>query len=685
MSYFVTGLSGFIGNQFLEYLNKREGTIYALVRESSVKKLDDLRHKYGVPADKLVPVVGDLNEPLLGVAADKIGEIKDVDGFYHLGAIYDLSADQAQQQKSNVEGTKEAVKLAEKIGAKCFHHVSSIVAAGFYEGTFTEEMFYEAKDLDKNPYFLTKHLSEKVVREDCSIPWRVYRPGIVIGHSETGWINKIDGPYYFFNIINKMSELLPRWVPLPKYKGNPTNVVPVDFVAKAMDHIGHQPGLDGKCFHLTDPKAKTFGQVMNEFLKAAKGPTMQLDIPAERLKDFLPMGWRMFLNNKAIVSRVKMQAAENIGIPKEVLLTEDLNTTYDCANTLAALEGSGIAVPDLRTYARRLWNYWEQHLNPEHQAPFYLSDVVKGQTVIVTGGSEGIGKQVATNCVEAGAKVILVARTQEKLDAAQAELSANGGDVHTYSCDLTDMEACDAVIDKILDDHGHVDVLVNNAGRSIRRSLKLTYDRFHDFERVMQVNYFSAVRLAMRLMPSMTERKSGHIVNISSIVALGFGSPRFSSYVASKTALDAWSNTAAIEYAKDKISFTNIHMPLVRTKMIEATTQYQNVNVLNVNQAGRLVDQAIINKPREINTFTGTFMRHLGVYAPDLNKLILSTLYQMTDDSEAAKAAASKAAVEAAAKQPLTVAEKAMDALQKLQLDKETLESINQVLQGYHT
>ena len=197
----------------------------------------------------------------------------------------------------------------------------------------------------------------------------------------------------------------------------------------------------------------------------------------------------------------------------------------------------------------------------------------------------------------------------------------------------------------------------------------------------MQLNYFSAVKLTMRLLPSMVERKRGHVVNISTIAAMGKGSPRFSSYTASKTALDSWANSAALEYAGDNIAFTNIHMPLVRTKMIAATTSYSDINVLSTKEAVRLINDAIVYRPAEVNTMTGTIVRQLGILSPKLNKLIFSTLYQITDDSEAAKASAHPTAEQ----DKNVVATKAMDALQQLHLDKETLESINNILRGYHT
>jgi NAD(P)-dependent dehydrogenase (short-subunit alcohol dehydrogenase family) len=675
MNYFLTGVTGFIGSEFLETLLRREGTIYALVRPQSVNKIDDLSHQLRVPEGKLVAVPGDLSLPGLGLTDQDVAALKgNIDAFYHLGAIYDLAADEASQQETNVNGTREAVGLAQAIGAGCFHHVSSIAAAGFYSGTFTEDMFDEAVDVDKNAYFQTKHVSEGVVRDECKIPWRIYRPGIVVGNSKTGRISKIDGPYYFFHILDKIAEVLPRWAPLPKYVGNDFNIVPVDYIAATLDHIGHQDGLDGKCFHLTDPNPQSMGAVLNEFLKAAKGPTMTLDVPLERLKDFMPEGVKAFNQDTEVVQRLKEQFYENVDLPRQLVITEDLDTHYDCSNTLAALAGTSIEVPRLKDYAATLWSYWDLHLHPKHSKPRYLEDAVAGKHVLITGGSEGIGKQASENFARAGARVIVVARSQDKLDAAVNEIKAAGGDAHSYSCDLTNLDACDELIDKVLAEHGHIDILLNNAGRSIRRSLKLTYDRFHDFERVMQLNYFTAVRLIMKVLPSMVDRGQGHVINISSIAAMGQGSARFSSYVASKSALDAFSKSAAIEYMGDNIAFTNIHMPLVRTAMIEATTSYKNVDVLTPEQAGELITDAAMNRPVEVNTSTGELMRLLNMFAPDLYLLLMGTVYQMTEDSAAARGTTRR-----------TVAEKAMDALKELELDAKTLESVSNILKGYHS
>ena len=240
MTYFVTGATGFIGRHLVEKLLEREGQIHVLVREGSSDKLDKLIESWGQP-DRIVAVTGDLTEPRLGVSDEQQAELKGkVDHFFHLAALYDMTADDEANETANVGGTQHAIELANEIGAGTFHHVSSIAAAGLHKGLFREDMFDEGQKLD-HPYHRTKFESEKLAREKVDGAWRVYRPAIVVGNSQTGEMDKIDGPYYFFTAIKALRHYLPEWVPLIGPELGYTNVVPVDFVADALDHIAHQP------------------------------------------------------------------------------------------------------------------------------------------------------------------------------------------------------------------------------------------------------------------------------------------------------------------------------------------------------------------------------------------------------------------------------------------------------------
>ncbi len=194
------------------------------------------------------------------------------------------------------------------------------------------------------------------------------------------------------------------------------------------------------------------------------------------------------------------------------------------------------------------------------------------------------------------------------------------------------MEECDRFVKTVLDNHGHVDVLVNNAGRSIRRSLSLSFDRFHDFERTMQLNYFGSVRLIMGFAPSMLERNRGHVVNISSIGVLT-NAPRFSAYVASKSALDAFSRCAASEWSDRNVTFTTINMPLVKTPMIAPTKIYDSVPTLSPEEAADLVTNAIIERPKRVATRLGIFAQVLHALAPKMGEIVMNTGYRMFPDS----------------------------------------------------
>lgn len=641
MNYFVTGATGFIGRFLVGRLLKRDDTrVFALVRCGSEYKLDALRNRLGVDADRLVAIHGDINEKLLGVSKRDQDDLNgQIDHFFHLAAIYDLTADENTQRYTNIEGTRQTLKLAEKIQAGRFHHVSSIAAAGLYDGTFTEDMFEEATGLD-DAYLLTKHESEALVRQESKIPWRIYRPAMVVGHSETGAMDKVDGPYYLFKFIQKLKDVLPNWIPLIGVEGGHFNVVPVDFVADALDHIAHQPDHDGQCFHLTADRSYSLGEIMDIIAGAAQAPRMALKLE-NRLFDVVPGFVRKGVS--ALTPNLLLNAAlDNLDIPPSAMKFLTFPTEYDNSRAKAVLEGTGIAAPELESYIQQLWDFWENHLDPDRgerkdelQPLPTLPERVEGKVVMVTGATSGIGKASALKLARAGATVLVIARTAEKLEETLHEIDQLGGTAQAYSCDVSDLTDVDNLVQQVLADHGHVDILVNNAGRSIRRSVVHAFDRFHDYERTMQLNYFGALRLIMQLMPSMIENGGGHVINISSIGVLT-NAPRFSAYVASKAALDAFTRCASSELAHEGIRFTTINMPLVRTPMIAPTKIYNHVPTISPTQAADMICDAIVRQPKRIATNLGVMGQVMHFITPRVTETIMNTGYKLFSDSSAA-------------------------------------------------
>ena len=325
------------------------------------------------------------------------------------------------------------------------------------------------------------------MRTECTRPWRVYRPGIVVGHSETGEMDKIDGPYYFFKLIRRIRNVVPQWVPMIGVEGREINLVPVDFVAAAMDHIAHQEGLDGRAFHLTDPKPKSAGEVIDIFARAAHAPQSSARVPPVAVETLAPL-------LKALVMVPPVGLAANsvladFGIPRSVLTYINYPTRFDSRQAQAALEGSDIRVPPLEVYADKLWDYWERHLDPdlfrdrtlvgavrgragavggitqiiEQQIPdellrvgrrflgtVSLQQAVRGRVVMVTGASSGIGRSAALKIADAGGIVLLVARTAEKLEEIQAQIADGGGTAYVHACDLSDMDDIDRMADEVL-------------------------------------------------------------------------------------------------------------------------------------------------------------------------------------------------------------------------------------------
>lgn len=651
MDYFLTGGTGFIGRFLVPKLLDRGGRVYLLVRPGSLVKVDSLRALWGANKRQVIAVEGDLGQPKLGVKPAWIRQHADkIDHFFHLAAIYDLTADAESQRLANIEGTRQAIALSRALRAGCFHHMSSIAAAGLYEGTFTEEMFEQAGPFD-NPYFRTKHESEGIVRSTRRMNWRIYRPGMVVGHSHTGEMDKIDGPYYFFETLHNLSNVVPEGFPLLMNKAGVLNVVPVDYVVNAMDYLAHVPGHDGECFFLTDPEGIHVGDMLKTLMRVSHGPKLRALDSALADKATRVAGAGM--SRLGPVKKLGERLIARMGIPPQVLAYINYPTQFDSSRTRALLEPAGIICPPFEDYAPALWDYWLHFMHKD--SPSLVKEVdklfdrlvgrtsiaalrrqVEGKVVVVTGATSGIGRECALRLGQAGALVILVARTLEKLDATLEEITEAGGTARAYACDVSDLEDCDRLVQSVLTDFGGADILINNAGRSIRRSVRFSYDRYHDFERTMQLNYFGALRLILGFLPHMEAQNSGQIINISSIGVLA-NPPRFSAYVASKAALDAFSLCAAPEYARCNIEFTTIHMPLVRTPMIAPTGLYKAFPTLSPEQARDLVMKAIVSRPKKVSTGLGVAGAIAQATMPSVTEAFLSQAYDLFPDSPAAR------------------------------------------------
>ncbi len=636
MSAFVTGGTGFIGKRLVRRLLDRDHeTINLLVYQPTPDLIDGLRAFWGKGAERVKFIEGDISRPDLGVAAKDAAKLKGkVDHFFHLAAVYDLKADPAVVVAANVAGVANALAFAKSVKAGCFHHVSSIAAAGLYDGVFREDMFEEARGLD-HPYYASKHKGEGLVRAETEIAWRIYRPGIVVGDSRTGEIDKIDGPYYFFKLIQKLRDAVPSWVPMIGIEGGRINVVPVDFVVAAMDHLAHLDGLDGRAFHLTDPNPRRVGDMLSTLAKAAHAPPFTMRVNAG-LFGFAPPALMRGMMALTPFRRMRKMMMKELGLPDDVLMFVNYPTRFDGRETQKLLRPAGIEVPAFEDYAWRLWDYWERHLDPALFVDRSLGGAVKGKRVLITGGSAGIGKAIAYRLAKAGAKTLIVARDVEKLELTREEFAVQGLEVATYSADIADPEKCAAMIEQITAEHGGIDILINNAGRSIRRAVENSYDRLHDVERLMRLNYLAAVQLTMGFLPGMAERRAGHVINISSIGVLTTA-PRFSAYVGSKSALEGWSNCAASEFLDRGIAFTNVNMPLVRTEMIAPTKFYQHVPTLDPDEAAALVVEAIIDRPARVTTRLGRFGQAVQAIAPNMGRILLNTAFRMFPESAAAR------------------------------------------------
>ncbi|KMO71933.1 MAG: SDR family oxidoreductase [Mycolicibacterium rufum] len=627
MRYVVTGGTGFLGRHIVTRLLARPGTeaVHVLVRRESLGRFERLAQRWD---GRVTPLVGDLTAPDLGLTDDDDAMLGTVDHVVHCAAIYDITAPEQRQREANVDGTRAVIALTRRLGAT-LHHVSSIAVAGSFRGEFTEDDVDVGQELP-TPYHRTKFEAELLVRAAPGLRFRVYRPAVVVGDSRTGEMDKIDGPYYFFPILSALAAL-PRFTPMLLPDTGRTNIVPVDFVVDGLSALMHLDGRDGETFHLTAPTTIGLRGIYRGVASEAGLPPLVGSLPRATAAPLLGVTGRAKV--------LRNMAATQLGIPGEVLDVVELAPTFIRDHTDEALRGTGIVVPEFASYAPRLWRYWAEHLDPERARREDPAGPLVGKHVIITGASSGIGRASAIAVAARGATVFALARNGDALDDLIAEIRAAGGDAHAFTCDVTDSAAVEHTVKDILGRFDHVDYLVNNAGRSIRRSVVASTDRLHDYERVMAVNYFGPVRLVLALLPHWRERRYGHVVNVSS-AGVQAASPKYSAYVASKAALDAFTEVVGTETLSDHITFTTIHMPLVATPMIAPSRRLNPMPPISAEHAAAMVVRGLIDKPPRIDTPVGT-LSDLGTYfTPRLTRRILHQLYLGYPDSAAARGVA---------------------------------------------
>ena len=470
MSYFVTGATGFIGRNLVEQLLEREGTIYVLVREGSKGRLEELRNRWGADEERVVGIVGDLSEPRLG-RLRRGPRAPARRGRPPLPPRRDLRHDRRRRVPAGRQRRGHPPHGRVRRGGRGRPRAHG--------------------QLDRRRRPLQGHLARGHVRggrrtstpTPTSGPSTSPRassatsasgrgastgPGSSSGNSETGEMDKVDGPYYFFKLIRRIRNTVPQWMPMPGVEGREINIVPVDFVVRAMDHIAHLDGprRPGVPPHRPEPADRRRG---DRHLRRRRARAAVLGPDARRRRSRRSSrcvelaGSRRCRSADTVVDRV----LADFGIPRSVLIYVNYPTHFDSRQTQAALEGTGIRVPPLEAYAGKLWDYWERHLDPDlfrdrtligaargrmglvggHRAGRRAADPGRapaaraprcratsrwrrrcaGAIVMVTGASSGIGKSAAMKIADAGGIVLLVARTPEKLEATREQIEAGGG------------------------------------------------------------------------------------------------------------------------------------------------------------------------------------------------------------------------------------------------------------------
>ncbi|AGL28853.1 short chain dehydrogenase [Mycobacterium tuberculosis CAS/NITR204] len=520
----------------------------------SFSRFERLAGQWG---DRVRPLVGDLTE--LELSERTIAELGDIDHVLHCAAVHDTTW---------ADATRAVIELAARLDAT-FHHVSSIAVAGDFAGHYTEADFDVGQRLP-TPYHRMTFEAERLVRSTPGLRYRIYRPAVVVGDSRTGEMDTIDGPYYLFGVLAKLA-VLPSFTPMLLPDIGRTNIVPVDYVADALVALMHADGRDGQTFHLTAPTAIGLRGIYRGIAGAAglppllgtlpgfvAAPVLNRARPRQGAAHWRPPNWEFpprFSTSSAARPRSRpTQPGKRCAAPA-FTSPNSPPTRPGCGGI-----GPSTSTPTARVATIRCWAATSSYRS-----------------------SSAIGRASAIAVAKRGATVFALARNGNALDELVTEIRAHGGQAHAFTCDVTDSASVEHTVKDILGRFDHVDYLVNNAGRSIRRSVVNSTDRLHDYERVMAVNYFGAVRMVLALLPHWRERRFGHVVNVSS-AGVQARNPKYSSYLPTKAALDAFADVVAQPF--DHITFTNIHMPLVATPMIVPSRRLNPVRAISAERGG---------------------------------------------------------------------------------------------------
>jgi len=359
------------------------------------------------------------------------------------------------------------------------------------------------------------------------------------------------------------------------------------------------------------------------FCAAAGGPRLGPAINVAKMPGVKKTG--AMVSMLASVQELRDAFLSDLGIPISGLGVMNLKVRFEDGNTQAALAGSGISCPPLKTYAKTLYRYYEDHLDPMKQRPARYRRALSGKVVLVTGASRGIGLVVAHMAAEAGAKVLLVARDATKLEAAVEEIRAAGGEAYAHPADLSSFEQVDGLAEAVLAQHGGVDVLIHNAARSIRRPIVASMDRFHDYERTMALNYFAPVRLTLRLLPSLIER--GGVISHVLTMGVLMPAPYFAAYLATKAALDAFGDSLMSELQHEGVHVSSVYIPLVKTEMMAPVEEYAGRrDLMTPKRAAAMILDGVVDRRRRVLTAQAAFFAFSNRVTPATTSRILNLL-----------------------------------------------------------